>query len=617
MATYSKNLDSSYRLELEITQTSQNIGANTSNVSFTLRVVHYAGLAKYSNYTSNSWSATINGSTSSGSGTYDFRSSSTKTLLSGSRTITHNSDGSKSISVSGSWNDASNYIPDGSVSGTFALTTIPRASTSTISPSTVNANSSITVSTSRASTAFTHEYVLIFGDYVAYFGNGSTTGTTYTIPYAALQQIPSSTSGYGVIRTITYNGGTQVGITHTGITILAGSEVKPAVTGVTHSEATTGVAANIGAYVQGISKLNVGMTGVAGIHGSTVTSRKITFAGQTISASSGTTSVIDRSGNQTLTATVTDSRGRTNTSSSTVNILPYAPPKFNSITAFRSTSGGVADDTGGTYIRVNVNAESSSLISGGTQRNSIKVTIYTRATGTASWGTARSTITPSGVVYNSGVTLSGHPISTAYDVRVDITDDFSTSSSITTVPTAAIFMHWDGSAGVGFGKYRTLGMVDVQGTIYQNNGDRVLGTGDYASLATAQGGTENSKVMTPLRVNDRITARLATQAQAEAGTDNSNLMTALRVAQAIAAKTPRFASDIGTVPSVPSGNSVNVDYTFPSGRFTAAPVVQATTTNDRHEVVVISVTTTSFTLRFTNRTALADSGFVHWIAIQE
>jgi len=57
-----------------------------------------------------------------------------------------------------------------------------------------------------------------------------------------------------------------------------------------------------------------------------------------------------------------------------------------------------------------------------------------------------------------------------------------------------------------------------------------------AGQAEAEAGTENTKIMTPLRVWQAITKRFSTQLQAEAGTDNDTTMTPLRVFQAIAKK---------------------------------------------------------------------------------
>ncbi len=59
-----------------------------------------------------------------------------------------------------------------------------------------------------------------------------------------------------------------------------------------------------------------------------------------------------------------------------------------------------------------------------------------------------------------------------------------------------------------------------------------------ATQVDAETGTDNSKIMTALRVWQAITKRFSSQAQAEAGTDDTTAMTPLKVWQAIAAKLP-------------------------------------------------------------------------------
>lgn len=81
-------------------------------------------------------------------------------------------------------------------------------------------------------------------------------------------------------------------------------------------------------------------------------------------------------------------------------------------------------------------------------------------------------------------------------------------------------------------------------------------TNRLASQAEAEAGTENTKLVTSLRVAQAIAALsqalvLASQVEAEAGTENTKYMTALRVAQAIAALAPsggevNLAANVGT-----------------------------------------------------------------------
>ncbi|CAB4138431.1 hypothetical protein UFOVP330_49 [uncultured Caudovirales phage] len=93
-------------------------------------------------------------------------------------------------------------------------------------------------------------------------------------------------------------------------------------------------------------------------------------------------------------------------------------------------------------------------------------------------------------------------------------------------------------AAPGTSTNRTLTLPDATGT--------VLSTADLATQAEAQAGSDNTKLMTPLRVSEAIASDLASQAEAEAGTDNTKLMTPLRAAQAISALSTVFLGTITT-----------------------------------------------------------------------
>lgn len=82
-------------------------------------------------------------------------------LLSSEGYVTHNADGTWSQAVSGSVNFG-NYI-FWNCSGTAELETIPRTSHPTLSASSCNIGSSVTIYTNRASTSFTHDITAKFG----------------------------------------------------------------------------------------------------------------------------------------------------------------------------------------------------------------------------------------------------------------------------------------------------------------------------------------------------------------------------------------------------------------------------------------------------------------------
>jgi hypothetical protein len=74
------------------------------------------------------------------------------------------------------------------------------------------------------------------------------------------------------------------------------------------------------------------------------------------------------------------------------------------------------------------------------------------------------------------------------------------------------------------------------------------GTAMIASQAEAETGTDNTKTMTPLRVAQRGTAMIASQAEAEAGSNNTKTMTPLRVKQAaeLGTYTPTGTSSVAS-----------------------------------------------------------------------
>lgn len=95
-----------------------------------------------------------------------------------------------------------------------ALTTIARASTPSITPSTFNIGDTITINTNRKSTAFTHTLIFYFGSYsyqIATDVEDSITFDTSTVANEMYQQIPNASAGQGNVTAITYNGSTQVG----------------------------------------------------------------------------------------------------------------------------------------------------------------------------------------------------------------------------------------------------------------------------------------------------------------------------------------------------------------------------------------------------------------------
>lgn len=115
---------------LSVTQQSQNVSNNTSTVKYVLTLIRPYNV---SSTATKSWSCTINGTKYTGSGSIG--GSGSKVLLQGTQTITHNSDGTKTFSFSGSCqldiNWSGTQLGTITGSGSMTLTKIPRYATVT------------------------------------------------------------------------------------------------------------------------------------------------------------------------------------------------------------------------------------------------------------------------------------------------------------------------------------------------------------------------------------------------------------------------------------------------------------------------------------------------------
>ena len=154
----------------------------------------------------------INGTQVFGGGTYsNFTAEGNQTIASGTMWITHNSDGSKTFSISsftGWLYKDHNYSAKGV---DFSLTKIPRASSVSCTSANIEGNPKIQIS--RASSGFTHTLTYAFGTLSGTIADKTTATviTNWTIPSEFYAQIPNAKTGEGTITCVTYNNGTPIG----------------------------------------------------------------------------------------------------------------------------------------------------------------------------------------------------------------------------------------------------------------------------------------------------------------------------------------------------------------------------------------------------------------------
>lgn len=324
-----------HKFILEINQTSQNIANNTSTVSFAFKIAPIEtswNWEQWGNWIS--YSININGTVYSGNiDNYDGYS--TVTLKSGTQTVTHNADGSKSITYSLKVTDTSGQsytCGNASASSTLALTTIPRASS--VSGGSGDIGSKTTITITRASNSFTHTLKYVFGSLNGTIATGVGTSYTWTIPTTFYSQIPNSNTGTGSIICETYSGSTLVGsktITFTAKVI--NSNPTFSASNVTYADTNTSVTAITGNnqhIVQNKSNLKVTYSSAVAKNSATIKNYTFTVNGvtKTSTASNGTIDfgVINSASNLTLTATVEDSRGNKTTVTKTITVLAYNAP---------------------------------------------------------------------------------------------------------------------------------------------------------------------------------------------------------------------------------------------------------------------------------------------------
>lgn len=433
-----------YVLRVDWTQT-KNVSANTSTVTAKLYLV-------------NDWSLSINGrsdNTCTIDGTQQvFTSdaiSSTGTHLLGtvSQTVSHASDGSKSLAISAAFNIratlSGTYYGSITASANITLDSIPRASS--VSAPNGMMGTALSVSISRASSSFTHTLTYAFGNTSGTIATKTTsTSVSWTPPLSLASQIPNTTSGVCTITCTTYNGSTSVGSKTCTLTLSVPASVKPTITSLTASRVDGDVPSSWGIYVQTKSKAKLAINGAAGSYGSTIKSYSISGGGYSGTASTLTTGFLNTSGTITFTATVTDSRGRVSAAATvSISVTAYSPPYFDSVLSQRCLSNGTLDDDG-TYIR----GQASYGYSACGNKNTVTRSVSYKKTTDSTW-------TDAGVSFSSGTafTFGGGSISTetSYDIRYTLADAFCTISVQDIVSTAAVVMDFkSGGKGVAVGK---------------------------------------------------------------------------------------------------------------------------------------------------------------------
>lgn len=333
-------------------------------------------------------------------------------------------------------------------STTMTLTTRPRISS--VSCAGGNFGDAITITISRYSSSFTHTVKTSCAGVSQTLMTINSTYPTLSWTPAVATYAPHITTSRTATATITcetYNGSTLIGTATTTCTLtLKSSDVKPS-TSIATSD-PTGNLATYGRYVVGKSKVKVTLTNTLK-YSATLASTTIKANGATYNSSPATSDFIASTSNTSITAKIIDSRSQaSDTATATIQIYAYNAPKINSFSVARCDSDGTLNNSGA-YMRVNYNVTITAL----GNNNSKALVIKYKKSSASSWSS--KTVTLSSYSVSSNDHSIAADVNSTYNVKLELTDDFGTTTSSTkNLPTASTRMNFGAgeNGGIGIGK---------------------------------------------------------------------------------------------------------------------------------------------------------------------
>lgn len=419
---------------------SQDVANNQSTISWTLNA--YSGFNGY--YYMGGFKVVIDGSTVYSVST-DERTKVlyNKTIASGTKTLKHNDDGSKSFDI---YIEAGiyTYAVNCSGSDSFTLNTIPREASS-IEAGTMVIGGEGVISVTKSVSSYTHTIKYKFGNYTGTIcTKSSNTFVYWALPTELANAIPNSTSGTGTLTCETYSGNTLIGTRQTSFTASVSDDIVPSAGSLTATVVNEGLPEGWNMYVEGFSKCKLKVENAQGILGSSISSYEIKQGSNTIGYDSEVLSdYLINDGQVTFTAIVTDSRGRKASTSVQINVENYVLPNFEILSAERCLKYGDLDDNG-LYLK----CLCKYVFDAGNLNNEITSSkVYFRIQN-GTWSNGYDFQNNAELIIDANANPDY-----VYEVRFEIKDKLSTFNMTVIVPTGFTTMDFlKGGKGVAFGK---------------------------------------------------------------------------------------------------------------------------------------------------------------------
>ena len=450
---------------------SQNTSGNYSTVNANLYIRgNYSYSTIYSGTVAKPVALVINGNRKSGSARIDISGTEKRLLLSHSVNVSHNADGTKTFRLEGMLNSQITW------SGTYygseqwtrqdwGLNTIPRASTFNQSASTFNMDGDGVIYIFPASTSFKHKLYMAFGNKKVLLKDNPPVNQNFSVHFNAsdfADQIPNADLGVGVLVLETYNGTTMIGGNQRTTYLKLPTNYVPSQPSVSVSDESNvptklGVSKTAGIYVKGMSLLRFSCSS-SGVLGSTIANYQVQIGGQTFTSNGGKVDVdltkLDvGSGSLSAVVKATDSRGRTNSRTVSLNIQNYSAPTIKNFGAVRQNNSDV--------VVITKSVSVSSILNGSTNVNSYTVKTEYKLASASSW-TVNRTETNSSATLN----LSGFDVAKSYDIRITLADKLNQTVVQASISTAKVLIDFNKDIGVGIGKMHERGVLDIGGNSY-------------------------------------------------------------------------------------------------------------------------------------------------------
>ena len=467
-----------YSIKLKLTEESTSVTGNTSVVSYEFSI-HRQNSGVFTGPYYN-WTITIGGkSIAIKNFAFNIPTSgaSSQVIASGKLTIAHDADGGKDMAFNVYTPSAQDLAPtygppEIRLTGTWKLTTIPRASSISAINADIGSDTLITIS--RASSAFSHTITYKFGDLTGTIATKTTkTSIPWTVPKSFYEEITNAKSGTVTLTCKTYSGSTLLGEKTTTFRATASEALcKPDVSGtaVVTDELTKGLTGNDHTVIRYVSEVEAAITANPK-NGATIARR--TVNGKAL------TDTLDFPKAETgaFVFSATDSRGYTGSRTVNMDFVSYIPLTLTALVSRKTPTGDIVVlDIKGNFWEGNFGAADNALTLSCQYR-----------TGSGDWSDPVS-VTGAAIsqnAYNVLAEVSGMDYREGYVFRLTARDCAMEVTREVSISAGVPVFEW------GKGDFRFHVPVEVMGAI-QSDWCQVDAKGGWSSLSLQKNGVTMS-----------------------------------------------------------------------------------------------------------------------------